>query len=304
TDEQILGLDENSIYWWRVRYRDRELNWSTWTTPVSFSTGASIAPANLLLNEGSEDSLTNWVVIEGIVESLTDGICNGISPYAGERYFAVGGLCEESPVGICIQGVDVSAYADSIDTGNFAVHFGGYLSNFNGSDLPEMRLLYLGQTGIELGSSSTTSSQNSAWTLFSNWDSIPAMTRIIHMELKGTRNAGTDNDSYFDDLFLKVGSNEDGCEPMVSSVTESIPVTRLSVVPNPIESVGTITLPPGSYKELRLTLVNSGGLKINCPIQYGSGQISFEKGRLAKGIYLFMVRDKGALIGSGKVLVE
>lgn len=39
TDEIIVGLVENTSYWWRVRYRDRELNWSDWSSPVSFSTG-------------------------------------------------------------------------------------------------------------------------------------------------------------------------------------------------------------------------------------------------------------------------
>lgn len=303
TDEKILGLDENSTYWWRVRYRDRELNWSDWTSPVSFSTGASIATPNLLLNPGAEDSLMNWTVTEGIVESLSDGVCNGISPQSGERYFVAGGLCVESPVGVCIQGIDVSGYADSIDTGNFPVNFGGYLSNYSGSDLPEMRLIFLDQNSVEIGSSNTISTLNSSWTLLSMWETIPQMTRTIQVELKGTRNAGTDNDSYFDDLFLRVGTNEMGCDSMVSVVNMPIRVTTLKVAPNPVESVGTILLPSEAYKDLRLYMVDINGSKVNCPVKYEQGKIYFEKGNLPKGSYFFWVRDKGALIGSGKVII-
>ncbi len=302
TDEKILGLAENSTYWWRVRYRDRELNWSDWSIPVSFSTGASIAAPNLLLNPGAEDSLMNWTIVEGIVESLTDGACNGISPHSGERYFGVGGICEESPLGVCIQGIDVSMYADSIDAGNFPVNFGGYLSNFSGSDLPEMRLIFRDQNSVEIGSSNTISTLNSSWTLFSVWENIPELTRTIQVELMGTRNAGTDNDSYFDDLFLNIGTTE-GCDNMVSVVNKPIRVARIAVIPNPVESIGTILLPSDKYKDVRLYMVDITGSKINCPVKYESGQIFFEKGNLPAGTYFYSVRAKGLIIGSGKLII-
>lgn len=302
TDEKILGLAENSTYWWRVRYRDRELNWSDWSTPVTFSTGISIASPNLLLNGGAEDSLMNWTVMEGIVESLTDGICNGISPYAGDRYFAVGGLCEESPVGVCVQTIDVTTYADSIDTGNYPVNFGGYLSNFSGSDLPEIRLIFLDQNDVEISASNTISTLNSSWTLFSSWENIPEMTRTIQVELKGTRNAGTDNDSYFDDLFLRVGTKAE-CNNMVSTVNRPMAVATLKVAPNPIASVGAIILPSDNYKDIRLFMVDMTGSKVDCPIRYENDKIFFRKGNLPKGTYIFWVRDKGLVIGSGKVVI-
>lgn len=302
TDEKILGLEENSTYWWRVRYRDRELNWSDWSAAVTFNTGASIAPPNLLLNYGAEDSLMHWVVTEGIIESLTDGICNGISPHSGDRYFAVGGLCEESPIGICVQDIDVSSYADSIDTGNYPVNFGGYLSNFSGSDFPEMRLIFLNQNSVEIGTSNTVSTLNSSWTMFSSWVTIPDMTRVIRVELKGTRNAGTDNDSYFDDLFLRIGSMEE-CNNVVSNVNSPMTLATLNVVPNPVESVGTIILPSDNYKDVRLYLIDTKGSKVDCPIRYENGKIFFDKGNIPKGPYVFWVREKGLVIGAGKLLI-
>ncbi|MFK7772075.1 MAG: metallophosphoesterase [Saprospiraceae bacterium] len=304
TDEEILGLNGNSTYWWRVRYRDRELNWSEWTTPVSFTTGASIASQNLLLNAGAEDSLTNWIPVEGVVEALIDGVCQGIAPHSGNRYFAVGGLCEHSEVGRCIQNVDVTSFADSIDAGNFSANFGGYLSNFGGSDLPEMKLIFLDEDELEISSSNTLSTLNNSWSIFSEWINIPSDTRIIRFELKGTRNAGTDNDSYFDDLFLTVGNTDFGCS-MFTSVRNQ-PMARLELLkvnPNPIQTVGYINLPKTNYSQLQFSIVDANGAKVICPTKYESNKIVFEKGNLAKGVYFFWVREKGKVIGQGKFIV-
>ncbi len=304
TDEEILGLEENSNYWWRVRYRDGELNWSGWSFPAAFTTGESIALPNLLINAGAEDSLANWTTTEGVVEALTDGVCDGISPHSGNRYFAVGGLCEHSALARCFQNVDVSAFSDSIDLGNYVVNFGGFLSNFGGSDLPEMKLIFLDQDDFELGSSITLSTLNSSWTMFSEWMDIPQQTRTIQFELTGTRNAGTDNDSYFDDLFLKVGSSDLECNGFVSVFNQ--PITRtaiLNISPNPVNSSGYILLPNVNYSDLKLFVVDAKGSKVNCPIEYQADRIIIEKGNLTKGTYFFFVREQGVIIGTGKIII-
>ena len=303
TDEEILGLAENSTYWWRVRYRDRELNWSDWTNPVSFTTGESIALPNLLTNPGAEDSLMNWTVLEGVVESLTEGVCDGITPFSGIKYFAVGGLCDHSSVGRCVQNIDVSTYADSIDTGNFPVNFGGFLSNYAGSDLPEMKLLFLNSDSMEIGSSNTLSTLNNSWTMVSEIQFIPEQTRMIQVELKGTRNAGTDNDSYFDDLFLTVGTNEFDCNPTTSHFNQPVPATTLNVVPNPIESTGVIQLPSSNFNKVKLFVVDAKGTKVNCQEKYEADKIIINKGNLNSGTYFFWVRDKGNIIGTGKLII-
>lgn len=305
TDEEIIGLQENETYWWRVRYRDRELNWSNWTSPVSFNTGESPASGNLLLNIGAENDLNNWFITEGIVEALTDSECNGISPHSGDKYFAVGGLCEESEVGICIQNVDVSLFSDSIDVGNFSANFGGYFSNYSGSDLPEMRLIFLNQENLSLGSSPIISSYSSSWILLSEHCLIPAETRIIQVELKGTRFSGEDNDSYIDDLFLTVGPSIIDCSGINTSTNNRaiLPNKHLKLEPNPLTSSASILLPKVDYTSLKLFVVDTSGLKIDCQATYESNSISIEKGNLSKGSYFFIVRDKGIVVGSGKFIV-
>ena len=302
-DEEISGLDENSDYWWRVRYRDRELNWTDWTTPAAFSTGASITSPNLLINPGAEDSLYNWMVVEGIVEALADGVCDGTSPHSGSRYFAVGGLCEHSDIGRFIQNVDVSIYSDSIDTGNFSANFGGFLSDFGGSDLPEIRLIFLNQDSLELSVSNTLSTLNSSWTLLSQWVEIPEQTRIIQVELTGTRNAGTDNDSYFDDLFLKLAPSDRDCSSLTSIKN---PVyarpSLLNVSPNPAHSTSRILLPLGTSSKTRLSIVDAKGSKVSCPTKYQENQIIIDRRNLEDGTYFLFLRDEGHIIGRATVI--
>ena len=303
TDEAIIGLGENTSYWWRVRYRDRELNWSDWSNTVNFNTGDSAASPNLILNPGAEQDLANWSIQEGIVEALMDTICNGIFANSGNRYFAVGGLCEESAVAVLTQDINVSSFADSILAGNFQANFGGYLSNFGGSDLPEMKLIFLDDNNIELGSSSTISTLNSSWTMLNQWETIPQSTSTIQVELKGTRNAGTDNDSYFDDLFLRLGANHDGCNNMVSVRNYAPKILNLEVNPNPLGGNGEIKLPNEHYTDLQLFLINVSGSKINVPFDSNRDRLYFNTSSIPKGSYVFYLRDKMKLIGSGKLVV-
>ena len=48
TDEIINSLDASSNYCWRVRYRDRSLAWSEWSTPIPFVTDNSIVNNKLI----------------------------------------------------------------------------------------------------------------------------------------------------------------------------------------------------------------------------------------------------------------
>ena len=301
-DEKIIGLSENFSYWWRVRYRDRELNWSDWTEPIPFTTGISLALPNLLLNLGAESALDNWTITEGVVEALTSGECNGITPRSGDKYFAVGGLCEHSEIGILVQDIDVTAHAIDIDAGILPVNFGGYLSNFAGSDLPEMRLLFYDETNEEIGTSITLSTLNNSWTLLGDTQQVPILTRTIRLELKGTRNGGTDNDSYFDDLYVSLGEMID-CETL--SINDNLRhVKSLKVIPNPIESNSYIELPFSANLSVKLYVIDNKGVKVNFISKIIGNKIWIEKGNLANGIYYFWVKNDNHILGKGKFIIH
>ena len=232
TNEEGGGLQENASYCWRVRYRDEHLQWSTWSSPMAFNTGDSGLSPNLLLNPDAENGISNWTIETGIIESLSAGECNGVNPNNGSFYFAVGGLCDgnETAYSEVYQTVDVEDYANKIDQGMGEAIFGGYLSNYNGSDVPAMSLEFLDANSNVLAPSVELSTTNSSWTLLEDNEVIPALTRSIKVILTGTRNGGTDNDSYFDDLFIQVDTVEN-----VECSEAPLPVDLLSFEANCLE---------------------------------------------------------------------
>lgn len=221
TAESISGLDGNFTYCWRVRYRDSGLVWSDWSNPTEFQTGESPYSQNLLLNPGGENGTEEWTVRQGTFESLTSGECAGIAPNSGNRYFTVGGLCSnESSYAEVYQSVYIGDELDCINTGNMYAYLGGYLSTWNGSDHHEFKLEFTDGLGNHLDESQTLGTYEDSWTYLSSEIQIPEGTEIINFVMMGTRNSGSDNDSYFDDMELRLRSecnevvigdlNEDG----------------------------------------------------------------------------------------------
>ena len=112
----------------------------------------------------AEDGLDGWTVTEGIAESLTAGECNGVNPHSGSRYFAVGGLCTESDLARMHQDVDVSAEADSIDAGAVLAAGTAWMSDWSGSDIPAMRLLFLDEASDVIGETGWFEMPVATWT--------------------------------------------------------------------------------------------------------------------------------------------
>jgi len=213
TDEQILDLATESSLCWRVRFRDRSLGWSDWSEAAPFNTTASALVDLPLVNPGAEDGTDGWTVAAGALESLTDGECDGTTPHSGDRYFSVGGLCEGHEYGEASQSVDVSAHAAELDAGAAVALFDGYLSCWGGDDRPEMELVFRDDAGAELGRSDRIGTSATSWTLVQGEAAVPAGARTIDMVLMGTRNAGVDNDSYVDDLRLRLDlGGAGGCD--------------------------------------------------------------------------------------------
>jgi hypothetical protein len=184
TDEAITGLEELTTYWWRVRYRDKELNWSDWSDAVSFNTGKATPLPNLIANPSAEKGLEHWQIAEGKVAALKQGDCQGIQPNKGKHYFSVGGLCNASPVAKLVQKIAVTKDKEAIDAGDYIANFGGYFSNYDRQDMPEMKIVFLDQKEQVIGSSPALSTLNNAWTKLNHWENIPTGTRFIQVELK------------------------------------------------------------------------------------------------------------------------
>ena len=203
------SLSSNTDYCWSVRYRDSSLGWSEWSIPLLFETSESQYSGNMLINPGADvGNLLGWTVTEGYMESLEAYACDGIEPHSGNYYFIVGALCNTATYAEAYQEINVSDYIECIDQDLSYINYGGYLSDWGGSDYPEMAIAFIDENGYEIDRTDNIGTYNAFWTLFSNEYQIPVGTRSIQMILMGTRYAGDDNDSYFDDLFLRIWQDQ------------------------------------------------------------------------------------------------
>lgn len=213
TDEPAINLPAGSTLWWRVRYRDKGLTWSPWSTSQRFHTKPlDTLTTNLVVNGGAESGIANWTATTGVIESLNPQECAGINPYAGQKYFAVGALCVEYPFASANQVISVASFAGSIDAGNVLVNYGGYLADWANTDQPSFALQFLNINGTVISGTDTIKHLTSTWTLKQNLVLVPVNTRSIRFIVMGTRFAGTDNDSYFDQLFLKLLQGDLSCD--------------------------------------------------------------------------------------------
>ena len=229
TDEHDVSLNANTSYCWRVRYRNSNLTWSDWSAPLNFNTAPSTyITGNLLFNGDAESGISNWT---GDIESLLDNECGSVPVYQGTNFFAVGGICaNEQDSGLATQIIDVSIHAAEIDDEKYQVEYSGFLRTWGlNNDLPEMYIEYLNANNTLLGTSPVISNNAAEWLLQSGYDSIPFATRTLRVVLEGTRLAGTDNDSYFDTLSVRIV--ESNCSSI--GMTEKDPNKLIKVYPNP-----------------------------------------------------------------------
>ncbi len=203
TDALVEGLLPETGYCWRLRYRDEGLTWSDWSPEQLFTTGASQFTANLLTNPGAEKGIEGWTPLFGPIESLAEGECDGLAPRSGERYFAVGGMCEDSvSVAEATQSRGLALWAGPIDAGRAAVRLRGWLSDWGGDDEPAMGLRIYDENDVVLAERDPIGVLSTDWTLVEIELDLPEGARRVEVRLIGTHESGDDSDCYFDDLEL------------------------------------------------------------------------------------------------------
>jgi hypothetical protein len=304
-DQAVTSLQENTTYYWRVRYRDRSLTWSDWSDEIMFQTTTTTLTANLITNGGAENGVTDWVQDQGSFESINSGECAGNNAFAGSKLFAVGGVCTDNAYGEGHQDVDVTAYQTQINAGGVLVNYGGYLSDYNGSDVPAFKVQFFDGSSNMISESPTTSHASSSWTLYNESMLIPANTETVRLVLMGTRNAGTDNDSYFDNLFVRLNLNPSGCEEFENTVgvSDSNNPIGVSVYPNPFSVRTTIEVegPLGQYA-YQLKMMDRTGRAVLKETS-NNGKFIISGSSLASGFYVYEVSTKG-WSSQGKLIVD
>jgi hypothetical protein len=303
-DQEVTGLNENTIYYWQVRYRDKSLAWSEWSDAVTFQTSNSSLTPNLLTNGGAEDDLMGWTETQGSFESINSSDCGGNAAYAGSKLFAVGGVCDPTAYGEGYQDVDLTTYQSVIDANAATVSYGGYLSDYNGADRPEFKLEFYDENSNLISTSPTHGNQTSDWTYMNESIALPIGTYTIRMVLMGTRNAGSDNDSYFDDMFVKLDFGSQGCEEYTAvGITDRANNKGVSVYPNPFSDEAIIeVLKPSRNTTYKLDLFDRAGRAVRT-LNSVTGKFTINSNGLSSGMYFYQITD-GEWISTGKVVIN
>jgi hypothetical protein len=91
-------------------------------------------------------------------------------------------------------------------------NYGAFMSTYgNNNDEPAIALQFLNAGGAVIGAADTLTHRTLGWTLKAAFADVPPGTRTIRVNIMGTRLAGTDNDSYIDDIFLQLITAPSGC---------------------------------------------------------------------------------------------
>ena len=157
----------------------------------------------------------------------------------------------------------LTAQADSIDAGSVLARAAAWMSDWSGSDIPAMRLRFLDEASGVIGETGWFEMPVATWTEVEIQAPVPPLTRFIRVELQGTRVAGQDNDSYFDALSLRLGSEADcGGLPLTDQLGPVPDTKALDVYPNP--GPGPVTVAwPQDFNPHDLRVVDSLGRKVN-----------------------------------------
>ena len=243
TDETITGLPDNAALYWRVRYRDQNLLWSEWSTPIPFFTSAPSISDNLLANGGAESGeIAPWVIVTGQFEALVSAECGSHNAHTGTHLFSAGGVCTDTPYGEGAQDIDLAGFAAPIDEGAATAVIGGYLRNWQGSDLPQFRVAFSDESGNVLYTSEALGQPDPDWILNRYFVPIPPLTASARFTLMGTRQSGSDNDSYFDDMFFYVDTVSCSNISAVQHIGDA--TYRIRLQPNPVSDQLNVTIHP------------------------------------------------------------
>ena len=180
------------------------------TPPASTPAGY----ANLLGNPGFENGVAGWTVDVGA--GTLNGSGASPAPFEGTTYFFAGPNAQ----GFADQTIDLLAAGFTtaqLDSGSFAVSFGGRIRSFSESvvDRGQIAVTFLDTTSQPIGAGllAVASNATDRWELVGGHRTIPAGTRGVRCHFQADLSTGPNNDSYLDDAFLYV-------QPVTASVDQ------------------------------------------------------------------------------------
>ena len=175
--------------------------------------------------------------------------------------------------------------------GAFAIQvsFGAMMSDWSGADVPDMRLKFMDETGDVISNTDYIAGAQTTWLLKEDLVTIPELTRTIRCELRGTRNEGTDNDSYFDDVFVRIGNEVECNQDVVSIENANLKPLKFNAYPNPALEKTTVELPFSWGMETEVRLTDTTGKKIDAKYSIENSKLHLHRSSLGSGIYSLII---------------
>jgi hypothetical protein len=260
----------------------------------------SIQAQNLILNPGCEDTLIggnipHWLELAGANWTQRNA---SPEPQAGTSYFFPG-VAATAELG---QVIDVANDSAAIDNGTKIYYFTGYVRAYEQSPPDESNIFIYFRNG---GDSILTSfilgpyTQTQTWLRIDSALSAPPGSREVDIRLHSVRHNGSNNDGYYDELYL-------GNSPLVE-VPEVARKQDFLIYPNPSHGQFTFEFSLSKQSDVKLVLLNSLG-QVAATLAdgiYPAGlqRISWNSGNLPEGIYYLRVH-MGAISGIQKLIIN
>ncbi len=241
---------------------------------------------NLIQNPGAELfdastlAISNWTTISGTWTAHdASGYVDSVK--AGTYMFVESGA---DPVGALQQDVDVTSMATAIDAGHQKLLYTGWEQSFNqgpptDQGITIMQCLNAAKSQVLYSWKSDSMTSTTVWTQFRKNFVVPVGTRYIRIQLISYRNAGSDNDGYFDALSLTQSTSTEGVETIVPDLC--------TLSPNPARQMLHIQLKKAGAYTIRIYAANGAVVRNQSLSQ--SGDIAIED--LPAGSYFMALTD-------------
>ena len=262
--------------------------------PATFTLQAQ----NLILNPGCDDTLISekiphWQEITGNTWTQR---CTNPDAYGGTCYFYAGAVA----TGELGQLIDVSNDSSEIDNGTKIYYFTGHVRAYSQSPADESIILIYFRNSVDTLLTSYIFgpyTQSQTWLRIDSVLSAPPGSREIDIRLRSVRHNGTNNDGYYDELYL-------GNSPLVGMHEAPIHFA-FSTYPNPSNGQFTIEFYLQQPAKVNMVVHNNLGqvvaMLVNGILAPGNHQVFWNAGNLQAGIYYCRIQT-GEHLTTTKIL--
>ncbi|WP_119393317.1 metallophosphoesterase [Salinibius halmophilus] len=190
THRPSLTIQPGDTWFWRARARSQDMVWSQWT-PVSQLKVAGQA-GNELLNDNQ------WQVTDGVMQKIAVPTAALFAPAANAMIWAGHGHGGSTAAG----SVDRMEQTVSVNPGDQLV-FKVAMTTWENRDQPYATVVAIMADGSEQELTRLTTRYARTWDLRQVVFSVPVGAQEVEVVMGGKRNAGSDNDIYFDQVSLR-----------------------------------------------------------------------------------------------------